>query len=123
VPPLGYEARDRKLVLIPEEAETVCHIFRRYVALGSVRVLKDELEGQAVTSKIWTSASGRSRAGKQLTRGALYLMFATGSTAARSSTRTRPIPASTPQSSIRVCGMRSRPGSPPTRSSAAQVSG
>src|SRR5213595_1322345 len=35
VPPLGYDARERKLV-IDSEAETVRHIFRRYVALGSV---------------------------------------------------------------------------------------
>ncbi len=75
VPPLGYQAQSRKLAVIPEEAETVCHIFRRYVTLGSVRVLKEELEAQAITGKIWTSASGRSRGGKLLTRGALYLIL------------------------------------------------
>jgi DNA invertase Pin-like site-specific DNA recombinase len=40
VPPLGYAAKDRKLVVIETEAETVRHIFRRYAALGSVRLLK-----------------------------------------------------------------------------------
>src|ERR1700757_1000253 len=40
VPPLGYGVRDRKLVVIPNEAETVRHIFRRYAALGSVRLLQ-----------------------------------------------------------------------------------
>src|SRR5436853_2295599 len=44
VPPLGYAARDRKLIVIEPEAETVRHIFRRYAALGSVRLLKTELE-------------------------------------------------------------------------------
>jgi site-specific DNA recombinase len=39
VPPLGYAVRDRKLVVIPDEAETVHHIFRRHAALGSVRLL------------------------------------------------------------------------------------
>ena len=31
--PLGYDAVERKLVVNPAEAETVCHIFRRYAAL------------------------------------------------------------------------------------------
>src|SRR5712664_2994081 len=44
VPPLGYRARDHKLTIIDSEAETVRHIFRRYAALGSVRLLRDELE-------------------------------------------------------------------------------
>src|SRR5215472_9718494 len=44
VPPLGYRAQDRKLVIIDSEAETVRSIFRRYAELGSVRLLKDELE-------------------------------------------------------------------------------
>src|SRR5205807_235703 len=40
VPPLGYECRDHKLIVVPREAETVQHIFRRYAALGSVRLLQ-----------------------------------------------------------------------------------
>jgi site-specific DNA recombinase len=75
VPPLGYQAQSRNLVVIPEEAETVRHIFRRYVALGSVRLLQAELEAQAIASKRWTSASGRSWGGKPLARGALYLIL------------------------------------------------
>jgi hypothetical protein len=75
VPPLGYEARDRKLVVIPAEAETVRHIFRRYAAIGSVRLLSEELEAKGITSKSWTSASGRSWGGKPIARGALYLML------------------------------------------------
>jgi site-specific DNA recombinase len=66
---------DRKLIIVEHEAETVRHIFRRYVTLGSVRVLKEELEAQAITGKIWTSASGRSWGGKLLSRGALYLIL------------------------------------------------
>src|SRR4029078_2025725 len=40
---LGYDVKDRKLVINEEEARTVLHIFRRYVELKSVRVLKTEL--------------------------------------------------------------------------------
>ncbi len=75
VPPLGYAVRDRKLVVVPAEAKTVRHIFRRYTTLGSVRLLKEELEAAGIRSKQWTSTAGRSRGGKPFARGALYLML------------------------------------------------
>ncbi len=75
VPPLGYEVHDHKLVVVESEAETVRHIFRRYAMLGSVRLLKEELEAAGIRSKQWTSAAGRTRGGKPLARGALYLML------------------------------------------------
>src|SRR5437868_986228 len=34
-------------------------LFRRYAELGSVRLLKDELEARGIKSKSWTSAAGR----------------------------------------------------------------
>src|SRR3984957_20514241 len=40
MPPLGYRASDHKLIVVESEAETVRHIFRRYAALGSVRLLQ-----------------------------------------------------------------------------------
>src|SRR3954452_14671473 len=49
--PLGYEISDCKLVIRPEEAETVRLIFRRYLELGSVRLLKQELEQTGIRSK------------------------------------------------------------------------
>jgi site-specific DNA recombinase len=75
VPPLGYQARDRGLVVVDSEAETVRYIFRRYAELGSIRSLQGELEAQGLTSKCWTSASGRLWGGKPFARGALYLML------------------------------------------------
>ena len=75
VPPLGYRARDHKLTMIDSEAETVQHIFRRYAALGSVRLLRDELAAEGIRSKRWTSTAGRSWGGRPLARGALYLML------------------------------------------------
>ena len=59
VPPLGYGVQDHKLVMIDSEAETVRLIFRRYAELGSVRLLKAELEARGIKSKSWTSASGQ----------------------------------------------------------------
>ena len=50
-------------------------IFRRYGELGSVRLLKDELDAGSIQSKLRTSASGRRRGGKPFARGTLYLML------------------------------------------------
>jgi len=75
VPPLGYRVQDRKLVIVESEAELVRAIFRRYAELGSVRLLKAELEAQGRNSKSWTSAAGRLIGGKPFSRGALYLML------------------------------------------------
>src|SRR5690349_565604 len=75
VPPLGYRAQDGKLVIVDSEAEIVRFIFRRYAELGSVRLLKDELEARSIQSKLRTSASGCISGGKPFARGALYLML------------------------------------------------
>jgi site-specific DNA recombinase len=61
--------------MIDSEADTVRLIFRRYAELGSVRLLKAELEARGIKSKSWTSASGRLVGGKPFSRGALYLML------------------------------------------------
>ena len=75
VPPLGYRVQDRKLFIVEGEAEIVRSIFRRYAELGSVRLLKDELEARSIQSKLRTNASGRVIGGKTFSRGALYLIL------------------------------------------------
>src|SRR5215472_5147887 len=72
---LGYRVEDRKLVVIDSEAETVRLIFRRYAELGSVRLLKEELDAHGIKSKSLTTASGRRIGGKPFSRGALYLIL------------------------------------------------
>ncbi|MEE9183311.1 MAG: recombinase family protein [Acidimicrobiia bacterium] len=74
-PPLGYDVRDRKLMVNEPEAETVRHIFRRHVALGSVRCLKEELDAAGIASKVRVAESGRRSGGNPFARGALYLML------------------------------------------------
>src|SRR5690242_11046308 len=64
VPPLGYRAQDGKLAVIESEAEIVRDVFRCYAELGSVRLLKDELDARGIKSKSWTTAAGRLRGGK-----------------------------------------------------------
>jgi hypothetical protein len=75
VPPLGCGVQDRKLVRIDREAKIVRSIFRRYAELGSVRLLKAELDADGIKSKSWTSASGRLIGAKPFSRGALYLIL------------------------------------------------
>ena len=41
--PMGYDLRDRKLVVNHDEARTIRHIFERYLELGSVRLLRKDL--------------------------------------------------------------------------------
>ena len=75
VPPFGYRAQDRKLIVVDSEAEVVRALFRRYAELGSVRLLQEELKARGITSRSLTSASGRVRGGKPFSRGALYLLL------------------------------------------------
>jgi len=75
VPPFGYRAQDRKLIIVDSEAEIVRFIFRRYAELGSVRLLKSELDAGGIQSRLRTSASRRLHGGKSFARGALYLML------------------------------------------------
>ncbi len=70
--PLGYDAGDHTLVINPAEADQVRHIFRRYLELGSVHLLRDELEQQGLRSKAWISRRGHARGGKVFGRGALF---------------------------------------------------
>jgi len=73
--PLGYDVKDRKLVVNEAEAETVRHIYRRYAALGSVRALAAELDHDGIVSKRRVDRFGRVTGGKPFARGALYLML------------------------------------------------
>ena len=74
-PPLGYDVKDRKLVVNEAEAETVRYIFRRYQELRSVRLLKEHLDAAGIVSKRRTAPDGRPYGGKPIARGALYLML------------------------------------------------
>ena len=74
-PALGYDVKDRKLVVNEAEAETVRMIFRRYLDLGSVRELKAALDAEGMVSKHRTAADGSAYGGQSFSRGALYQML------------------------------------------------
>jgi len=75
VTPLGYAVQNRKLVILPQEAETVRLIYRQYLELGSVRLLRQHLDHQAIRSKIRTYQDGRAAGGRPFSRGALYALL------------------------------------------------
>ena len=75
VTPLGYATEDRKLVIVPGEAETVRLIFRRYRELGSVRLLQQDLDEQGIRSKQRIYGNGSRAGGQPFSRGALYALL------------------------------------------------
>src|ERR1700674_2703597 len=70
--PLGYDVHERRLVVNQAEAEIVRQIFQRYLELGAVRLLRDDLVQRGIQSKVRVSASGNCSGGAVFSRGALY---------------------------------------------------
>src|SRR6476620_2383286 len=63
--PLGYEVRDRKLLIHAEDADRVRRIFRRFAQLKSATLLAREL----------VAAGERNRYGHFLDKGVLYKLL------------------------------------------------
>jgi hypothetical protein len=63
VVPLGYQAQDRKITIVAEEAKTVRHIFRRYLDLGSLNLLLTDLRRSGVKTKLRPLSNGRTIGG------------------------------------------------------------
>jgi hypothetical protein len=76
IPPLGYDVRERRLVVNSTEATTVRHIYQRYLELGSVRRLQAELDRAGIVSKVRLSKAGVKSGGLSFSRGALYELLA-----------------------------------------------
>lgn len=72
VPPLGYDVKDRRLVVNEAEAELVRWVYRRFRDVRSLqKVAQDALEC-GYRNKDWTSLAGRHSAGKVLDKGAVH---------------------------------------------------
>jgi site-specific DNA recombinase len=69
--PLGYAAVDKKIVVVPAEAEAVRTIFERYLELGSIRTLAEDLDQSGIRSKPRQLANGRLIGGGPFGVGAL----------------------------------------------------
>jgi site-specific DNA recombinase len=69
--PLGYAAVDKKIHVVPAEAEAVRTIFTRYLQLGSVRALAEDLDCRGIRSKPRRLSDGRIVGGGRFGVGAL----------------------------------------------------
>ena len=72
--PLGYDRIEKQLVVNEQEAAVVRHIYTRYLAIGCVRELKAELDGEGYQSKP-RPAHHQSPGSKPFSRGALYTIL------------------------------------------------
>jgi site-specific DNA recombinase len=73
--PLGYDLRDRKLHINPDEAEQVREIYHEYLRIGSVSGLKEFLDRSARLSKLRIHVGGNESGGGKFFRGALYRLL------------------------------------------------
>jgi len=74
-PPLGYDVRDRKLVVNEPEAALVRDIFARYAETGSAAQLVRELQIEGHTTKVWVAQNGRPHEGKVIDQQCLFTML------------------------------------------------
>ena len=75
-PPLGYDVRDRKLVVNEAEARTVRQLFEAYLELGSTRALAAWAKAQGITTKVRLDPHGTVRAGgRPFSRGNLHALL------------------------------------------------
>lgn len=75
VVPLGYDVKNRKLVINEQEAETVRYIFNQYLVLKSVQALKKHLDSAGIRSKRHVRKDGTETGGNPFFRGALYTIL------------------------------------------------
>lgn len=72
ITPLGYDTKDKKLVINEKESELVRLIFERFTILQSMTLLAKELRDQGYRTKSWISQNGKPRGGNTITKGFLY---------------------------------------------------
>ena len=70
--PLGYQVIERKLVPVPEEAERVRTIMRRYLEIWNVPRLIEILRAEGIVTKVQQRVSGPHRGGIPFARGSLF---------------------------------------------------
>ena len=75
VPVLGLDSVDGKLVVNEPEAEQVREAYRLYLDLGSLRETVAELTRRGITTKSWTTNTGRLRVGASFTKNSLRTLL------------------------------------------------
>lgn len=75
VPKLGYDIKDKKLVINPVEAEQVRSIFEGYLQCGSLAELEKFAEIKGFKHKSWRTNKGEQRGGKPFKISALHRLL------------------------------------------------
>ncbi|MFM5953726.1 MAG: recombinase family protein [Novosphingobium sp.] len=73
--PLGYQVIERKLIPVPEEAERVRTIMRRYLEIRTAPALIEVLRAEGVVTKVQHRLSGPHRGGIPFARGSLFYLL------------------------------------------------
>jgi DNA invertase Pin-like site-specific DNA recombinase len=70
--PIGYRPEGRSLAIVEEDAALVRLIFARYLELGNIRLLYNELLADGVLKPVRLSTTGRAHGGAPFNRSELY---------------------------------------------------
>jgi DNA invertase Pin-like site-specific DNA recombinase len=73
--PIGYDRKDRTLVINETDAETIRTIFREYLRLGNIRLLQAEIRRLGLMTKNYEATTGRKNGGRPFTRGHLHAIL------------------------------------------------
>lgn len=74
-PPLGYDVKDRELVINKTEAALVKKVFTRFLSLGSTLLLMEEINAEGHHTKSWMTQTGQFREGRPFDKAVLYKMM------------------------------------------------
>ena len=74
-PPLGYAPDGRSLAIVEAHAGLVRDIFRRYLALGTVRLVADQLRRDGILTPPRRTATGKAYGGGHFSRGQIYQLL------------------------------------------------
>ena len=72
IPPLGYDIKDKKLVINEAEAQQVKTLFKQYLEFQSVSALTEFAELNGIWAKKWQTRSGDWRGGKPITQMSMH---------------------------------------------------
>ncbi len=72
--PLGYDVINKTLEVNAKEKKIVTYLYERYLALGCVKKLKEELDQEGIVSKA-RRVEGKLVKGQSFSRGALYTLL------------------------------------------------
>jgi site-specific DNA recombinase len=73
--PMGYDVKDRQLLINETDAETIRRVFRLYLEEGNVPALLDRLRHDNIGTAVRMTAKGRTTGDRPFTRGHLYKLL------------------------------------------------